>query len=82
MEIAAATNNLSFDLTGDGSVDLDDRDQWLADAGALNLPSANPFLVGDANLDGAVDGQDFIAWNANKFTPTVSGHWATLMPTA
>ncbi|MEM8678503.1 MAG: hypothetical protein AAGF97_04015, partial [Planctomycetota bacterium] len=24
--------------------------------------------VGDATLDGVVDGQDFIAWNANKFT--------------
>ena len=28
----------------------------------------NPFLKGDANLDGVVDGQDFILWNTNKFT--------------
>ncbi len=32
-------------------------------------------LLGDANLDGAVDGQDFIIWNANKFS---SGNgWST-----
>jgi hypothetical protein len=58
----------TFDLTNDGQVNLDDRDQWLALAGALNLPSGNPYLLGDANLDGSVDGQDFIAWNAHKFT--------------
>ena len=57
-----------FDLTGDGLVNLADRDQWLALAGAMNLPSGNPYLVGDANLDGTVDGQDFIVWNVNKFT--------------
>lgn len=57
-----------FDLTGDGNVDLDDRDAWLAEAGATNLASGNSYLLGDANLDGTVDGQDFTAWNANKFT--------------
>ena len=34
------------------------------------MPSGNPYLPGDANLDGSVDGQDFIEWNANKFTDT------------
>ncbi len=67
-EIAAATHNPSFDLTADGFVDLADRDAWLAEAGAINLPSGNPYLLADANLDGVVDGQDFIAWNLNKFT--------------
>ena len=66
-EIAAATHRAAFDLTGDGLVNLSDRDQWLALAGALNLPSGNPYLLGDANLDGAVDGADFIIWNQNKF---------------
>jgi hypothetical protein len=27
-----------------------------------------PFLMGDANLDGVVDGQDFVTWNSAKFT--------------
>ena len=57
-----------FDLTNDGNVTLVDRDQWLALAGAENLPSGNAYLLGDANLDGTVDGQDFIAWNGSKFT--------------
>ena len=42
------------------------NDWW--DAGAANLASGNPYLVGDANLDGNVDGADFVAWNSNKFT--------------
>ncbi len=62
-----------FDLTGDGLLDLTDRDEWLALAGAANLPSGNPYLLGDANLDAVVDGQDFIIWNGNKFTST--GKW-------
>ena len=33
----------------------------------MNLPSGNPYLLGDANLDGTVDGQDFLIWNSNKF---------------
>ena len=73
-EIAGGMNNLAFDLTGDNLVDLADRDQWLADAGALNLPSGNAYLLGDSNLDGTVNGQDFLAWNANKFMST--GTWS------
>lgn len=69
-EIAAATHNPAYDLTGDGIVDLADRDAWLAEAGSVNLPTGNAYLLGDANLDGVVDGQDFIAWNAHKFQAT------------
>ena len=58
----------TFDLTGDGSVDVADRNEWLALAGAANLPSGNAYLLGDANLDGFVDGSDFLRWNDNKFT--------------
>ncbi|MEM8677926.1 MAG: hypothetical protein AAGF97_01100, partial [Planctomycetota bacterium] len=65
-EIAAQTHDLLFDLTGDGLVTTDDLQQWLVTAGDVNLGA--PYLVGDANLDGVVDGQDFIAWNGNKFT--------------
>ncbi|MEM8679605.1 MAG: PQQ-dependent sugar dehydrogenase [Planctomycetota bacterium] len=67
-EIAAGTDDPAFDLTGDGLVTVADRDAWLTEAGARNLPSGNAYLVGDANLDGVVDGQDFIAWNNSKFT--------------
>jgi hypothetical protein len=68
VEIVAGTHQVTFDMTGDNLVDLADRDAWLAAAGAHNLPSGNPYLHGDANLDGSVDGSDFGVWNANKFT--------------
>ena len=60
----------TFDLDQDGTVSVVDRDLWLALAGAENLPSRNPYLIGDANLDGNVDGQDFVTWNNHKFTTT------------
>ncbi len=69
-EIASGTNDPSLDLNSDGNVDLLDRDEWLAEAGAANLASQNPYLLGDANLDGVVDVSDFGVWNANKFTNT------------
>jgi VCBS repeat-containing protein len=68
VEIVAALNNPAFDLTGDDLVDLADRDAWLAIAGAANLPSGNPYLLGDANLSGIVDFLDFNIWAANRFT--------------
>ncbi|MEM8680867.1 MAG: proprotein convertase P-domain-containing protein [Planctomycetota bacterium] len=67
-EIAAGTNGASFDLTGDGTVNLADRDAWLSEAGEANLGPGQSYLVGDANLDGTVDGADFVVWNDNKFT--------------
>ena len=75
--IDAIVNNgtILFDLTGDSHVDLGDRDQWLATAGALHLASGNPYLPADANLDGIVDGQDLIDhWNDHRFTST--GKWS------
>ena len=67
-DIASGNNTASFDLTGDGFVNGDDLDQWLADAGAENNASGGAYLVGDANLDGSVDVSDFNVWNTNKFT--------------
>ena len=66
--IAAGDHDEYFDLTGDGQVTLADRDRWLTEAGAATLASGNAFLLGDANLDGNVDGADFLVWNSNKFT--------------
>ncbi len=68
--IASGGNNRHYDLTGDGLVDLDDLTAWLAEAGAAELDTGNPYMMADANLDGVVDGQDFVAWNNAKFTGT------------
>lgn len=65
-----AAGNEEFDLNDDGVIDLLDRDQWLADAAAQNS-LGSPYKLGDANLDGSVDGQDFLAWNAAKFTSSL-----------
>ncbi len=75
MALAEMTYLPQFDLSGDGYLDQNDLTLWLALGGAANLPNGNPFLVGDANLDGVVDGQDFLVWNANKFTN--SPQWST-----
>ncbi len=71
-DIAAENNTALFDLTQDGNVNLDDRDEWLALAGAANLASGNAYLLGDADLDGNVNGSDFLVWNSNKFTATAA----------
>jgi hypothetical protein len=72
-EIAAGTNASRFDLNSDGLVDASDLEIWLALAGTENTSSGNPYLPADVNLDGFVDGVDFIAWNASKFSAT--GTW-------
>ena len=66
--VAAMTGDLAFDLTGDGALNEADLAEWLVLGGAENLASGNPYLSGDANLDGTVDGQDFLAWNNSKFS--------------
>ena len=68
------TPDLSFDMTGDGTLDINDLDAWRAEAGDVGAltASGNPVQNGDATLDGVVDGQDFVAWNANKFTQTAA----------
>ncbi len=60
----------AFDLTGDGVIDLDDQFAWLSQAGAEN-GLASSYKLGDANLDGVVDGSDFILWNGQKFTDSL-----------
>ena len=81
--VAASSTDLSFDMNGDGVINADeitDRGSgWLAVGGAHNPidTGGNPFLVGDATLDGVVDGLDFIEWNNNKFTAVAEwcGRW-------
>ena len=69
-EIAVSGADLAFDITNDGIVDEADLAQWLIASGANNADQTggNPYLLGDANLDGTVDGQDFLVWNSNKFS--------------
>jgi hypothetical protein len=71
-EIVAGSNSIAFDLTGDALLDRNDLNVWLTLAGLTNLPSANPYLAGDANLDGFVDAEDFVIWNQHKFTLTAA----------
>ena len=72
--IASGSDSPAFDLTGDTLVDDQDLNAWLAEAGAAELPGGNPYLTGDANLDGSVDVTDFNLWNKNKFTN--GGGWS------
>ena len=65
--LAASSTDLQFDVDESGTVDSADLDEWLSFAGQENLPVRRPYLYGDADLNGTVDGTDFLAWNANKF---------------
>lgn len=67
-KIAVGNNDAQYDLTGDGTVDSADLEQWLADAGLANLTGGGSYRRGDANLDGFVDISDFNAWNERKFS--------------
>ncbi len=76
--IVSGSTDLSFDMNGDGTITTDDITDagtgWLA-VGGLNNPTqtgGNAFLVGDGDLSGAVNGQDFLIWNDNKFTSTAA----------
>lgn len=74
MEASSGGNNAIFDLNGDNDVSVADVDVWRALAGDENIGAGRPYRVGDANLDGVVDGTDFGIWNSNKFTAT--GKWS------
>jgi hypothetical protein len=67
----SAAGNEVYDLNTDGTIDLDDRDLWLASAATEN-GLGSPYKLGDATLDGTVDGNDFLAWNASKFSNTLN----------
>lgn len=65
-----AVGHRVFDLNGDDQINNDDVDLWLGIAAQEN-GFATSYRRGDANLDGTVDGQDFIAWNAAKFSSSL-----------
>ena len=68
-EIISPSGDLLFDLDADDRVTDADLEAWLLRAGEENLGTGISYLVGDANLDGVVDGVDFVAWNNHKFSP-------------
>jgi hypothetical protein len=70
LSVAVANNGVvaQFDLNGDSLLSILDVDAWRAEAGAANIGVGRSYRVGDANLDGNVDGSDFGIWNSNKFT--------------
>jgi hypothetical protein len=73
-EISAGMNTESFDLNGDGVVDISDLAQWLSEAATQNEFS-EAYLVGDANLDGSVNPADLnsLALNWQKEGAVWSG---------
>ncbi len=56
-EIARSGDNVVFDLTSDGVIDVDDLHEWLR-AGAARNGFSDSYLFGDTNLDGNVDVED------------------------
>ncbi len=58
--ISSGSHDVTFDLTGDGLVDVADMNEMIM--GVVGT------LFGDANLDGSVDVSDFAVINANRFT--------------
>lgn len=62
----------TYDLNADQALTPADVLAWLAEAGQENLGPGRTYLVGDADLDGNVDGADFGLWNATKFTSIAS----------
>jgi hypothetical protein len=70
-EIIAGTNNPDFDVTSDGNVDNSDLSQWLADAAQAN-GFAEPYLLGDSDLDGSVNAADLnnvgLSWQQSPNT--------------
>ncbi|MCA9214310.1 MAG: PEP-CTERM sorting domain-containing protein [Planctomycetales bacterium] len=66
---AMASGDVSFDLTGDGAVNFDDRAFWVESL-------ANTF-IGDANFDGQFNSSDFVAvFGAAKYETNAPATWA------
>jgi ELWxxDGT repeat protein len=72
--IASSSYVPAYDVNVDGELNLDDRNEWLQLARDVNLGPGPAYLEGDANLDGSVNGIDFVIWNNHKFTS--SSRWS------
>ncbi len=75
--VATMSTDLAFDMNGDGQITFADVNDpvsgWLTVGGANNTNTGgNPYLAGDANLDGFVDTSDFNIWNSNKFNSSTA----------
>ena len=57
IELAAGGNNLDLDIDGSGAVDTGDIAEWRSVAATEN-GWAEPYLAGDANLDGSINSAD------------------------
>jgi hypothetical protein len=68
--VAGGSTAAQWDLNSDNNVDVGDVSSWLSIAGAAENASGNPYLPGDANLDGVVNGADYVVWSSNRFTAT------------
>jgi hypothetical protein len=65
---AIAAQDLSFDLTGDGKVNYDDRLNW------VNILRRT--WIGDSNLDGQFSSEDFVAvFTVGKFEQNEDATW-------
>ena len=63
---AAGSDDASFDLDEDGFVSYGDIETWVVGLFGSSL--------GDADLNGVVDGQDFIIWSDHRYEP--GGLWS------
>ncbi len=70
--VAGQSNDLIFDLDGNGTIGLSDVATWRAIAGQANLTSGSAYLAGDSNLDGVVDVSDFSIWLGNNTSNTAA----------
>ena len=69
LAVAMIEGDVSFDLTGDGAVDMDDRIFWVQDL-------SNTY-IGDANLDGEFSSADFVTvFGAAKYETDAPATWS------
>ena len=66
--VATTSDDLAFDMNGDGFINSADFDNWLQRLGTFRHGPQHEMIIGDSNFDGFVDVVDFNVWNANKFT--------------
>jgi hypothetical protein len=62
-DLAVVTSTYSCDFNLDGSIDLQDLEIWMTNAGSDGVA----WQMGDANNDGSVDGMDLDLWREYSF---------------